>query len=394
MSSSGLPGRSSSGTPNAGPALQLATIAEVSAKVADARSCEAIVRVLVSEARWLLTFSRCALVLATEPGTLRVCTEGNGASRQESVIPLPTGGPTEWVLTQRQPLRVDNLQASWPGAEKELEILGQGARSALILPLTLDKTDLGALVFTATRAQAYPAEVLSIARLLSLQVASAVRTALLLEELDGQENVIVSLALAIEAKDPYTQGHCARLAEYAALLGQDLGHSERDLARLRMAAMLHDVGKITIPEELLCKPAALTDEEQRLFRTHPVVGEKICRPLRSARSILPGIRHHHEQWDGRGYPDGLRGEEIPLAARIIAIVDAFDAMSSDRPYRRGRSAVEALEVLRANRGPQWDPALVERFVPLMGRRLVRERAAQPIALSVAERQELRVARGG
>ncbi len=394
MISSGTSGSPVSPAVNAGPALQLATIAEVSAMIADARSCAAIVRVLVSEARWLLTFTRCVLVLATERDVLRICMDGKGAGHQETTIPLPTGGPTEWVLLQRQPLRVDNLQASWPDAETELAILGKGARSALILPLVIDNNNLGALVFTATRAQAYPAEVLSIARLLSLQVASAVRTALLLEELDGQETVIVSLALAIEAKDPYTQGHCARLAEYAALLGADLGFTERDLQRLRMAAMLHDIGKIAIPEEVLRKPEPLTNEEYRVMRSHPAIGENICRPLRSARPILPAIRHHHEHWDGRGYPDGLRGEEIPLLARIIAIVDAYDAMSSDRPYRAGLAGEAALEVLRENKGPQWDPALIERFVPLMARQLAGARALEPIPLAVVSRWTLRAANGG
>ena len=115
--------------------------------------------------------------------------------------------------------------------------------------------------------------------------------------------------------------------------------------------------------------------------------------LRSARSILPAIRHHHENWDGRGYPDGLRGEEIPLAARIIAIVDAFDAMSSDRPYRSGMPTQAALAVLRTNSGPQWDPALVERFVALMERRFANERALEPLPQVGAGRWELRVANG-
>jgi putative two-component system response regulator len=206
---------------------------------------------------------------------------------------------------------------------------------------------------------------MGIARLLGLQVAGALRTALLLEELDGQETVILSLALAIEAKDPYTEGHCQRLADYAVMLGRDLGMSERDIARLRMAALLHDLGKIAVPESILRKPGPLTVEEYEVVKQHPLVGERICRPLRSARAILPGIRHHHEHWDGTGYPDGLRREEIPLDARIIALVDAFDVMVSDRPYRRGMPVARALAIIEENAGPQWDPSLVERFLRLV-----------------------------
>lgn len=355
---------------DARPVLQLATIAEVGAAIAGARSCEEVLQRIFSEARWLVNFSRCSLALTTETGLIRVLSQGSANTPpQERLIPRATGGPTAWVLAERQPLVIDNLQATWPGAEAESAILGRAARSALLLPLIVDGGVIGVLVFSATRFQAYPRTVLGITQLLALHVASAVRTSLLLEEVDGQENVILSLALAIEAKDPYTEGHCARLADYALLLGRDLGLPERELAQLRMGAMLHDVGKIAIPETILRKPSGLTDEERVLFREHPVVGERICRPLRSAQAILPAIRHHHERWDGRGYPDGLEGEEIPLMARIVALVDAFDAMVSDRPYRRGVPIADALEIMRANSGPQWDPALVDRFLPLIGQRL-------------------------
>jgi HD domain/GAF domain len=354
------------GDANTSPALQLATIAEVSAKIAGARTCEAILRVLFGEARWLLTFARCALVLPVEHAALRVWSLATaGATPQVAGVPRPGGGPVGRVLAHLQPLAVNDLDADWPGAEGEVALLGKAMRSALILPLSAEDGFLGALVFSARRTRAYPPEVMGIARLLALQVAGALRTALLLEEVDGQETVILSLALAIEAKDPYTEGHCQRLADYAVLLGRDLGMAGRDLDRLRMAALLHDLGKIAVPEAILRKPGPLTVEEYEIIKEHPVIGERICRPLRSARAILPGIRHHHERWDGAGYPDGLCGEAIPLDARIIALVDACDVMVSDRPYRRGMPLARALAILRENAGPQWDPALVGRFLRLI-----------------------------
>jgi len=144
-----------------------------------------------------------------------------------------------------------------------------------------------------------------------------------------------------------------------------LHFNQEQLANLRMAAILHDVGKIAVPEAILNKPGALTVEEYSVMQQHPVVGEGICQPLRSAQAVLPAIRHHHERWDGAGYPDHLAGEQIPLDARIIAIVDAYDAMTSDRPYRSGMPVERALAELQENRGPQWDPALIELFVPLV-----------------------------
>ena len=348
------------------PVLQLATIAEVGAAIAAARSCTQLLRILFDESRWLINYARCAVALTTESGLLRVLVQSSGnAGAQERLLPRATGCPIARVLTSRQPLVIDNLQADCPDFEVDVPVFGKGARSALIVPLGTAVQPLGVLVFAASRARAYPQSVLGIAQLLALHVGGAVRTSLLLEEVDGHENVILSLALAIEAKDPYTEGHCARLAEYATLMGRDLGLPERELTQLRMAAMLHDVGKIAIPETVLRKPSSLSEEERELFRAHPVIGERICRPLRSARAILPAIRHHHERWDGRGYPDGLKGEEIPLPARIIALVDAFDAMVSDRPYRSGIPILEALDIVRANIGPQWDPDLVERFLSLL-----------------------------
>jgi putative two-component system response regulator len=132
-----------------------------------------------------------------------------------------------------------------------------------------------------------------------------------------------------------------------------------------MAATLHDVGKIAVPEAILSKPGPLTDEEYTILKRHPVVGAEICSPLRAALDILPAVLHHHERWDGRGYPHGLTGEAIPTDARIIAIIDAFDAMTSDRPYRPGLSIATATAIIRENKGPQWDPAILDLFLNMI-----------------------------
>lgn len=182
------------------------------------------------------------------------------------------------------------------------------------------------------------------------------------DRLDGAERVMMSLARAVEAKDHYTESHTERVAHSARLLGRAAGFCEAALGDLYLGAVIHDIGKIGIPDNLLLKPGPLTAVERELMRNHVLIGAEIVAPLRSAGTVTPVIRHHHEHFDGRGYPDGLAGEEIPLAARIVAVCDSWDAMTSARPYRRALSAGQAESVLRAGAGTQWDPELVARFL--------------------------------
>jgi putative nucleotidyltransferase with HDIG domain len=346
------------------PALQLATLAEIGAKITTARTVSAVLDMVKDGARWLLTHTHCTLALANANRT-QVQVYHNSASGIETATYALNESLIGQVVQHHHPLVVADLHDVPQLDPLDRNALGATARSACILPLTERDTVIGTLNFGATRPRVYGGHTLPIGRLLALQVTGAVRNALLWSELAGRESVILSLALAIEAKDPYTQGHCQRLAHYAERLGRVLNFSQEQLANLRMAAILHDVGKIAVPEAILNKMDALTTEEYRVMQQHPVVGEGICQPLRSAQAVLPAIRHHHERWDGAGYPDRLAGEHIPLDARIIAIVDAYDAMTSDRPYRPGMPPQRALTILRENRGPQWDPALIDLFVPLV-----------------------------
>lgn len=197
------------------------------------------------------------------------------------------------------------------------------------------------------------------------RVRSLVRVKRLNDELVNVENTMLALATAIEAKDPYTEGHIKRVASYALSLGKEMGLALWQLQVLRKAAFLHDVGKIGVSETVLLKPGPLTKEEFDQLKTHTVVGEKICRPLQQDRLIAEVIRHHHERYDGKGYPDGLAGEDIPIAARIMAIADAYDALTSDRTYRGRLSQEEALQILREGAGKQFDPKLALAFVSMV-----------------------------
>lgn len=185
--------------------------------------------------------------------------------------------------------------------------------------------------------------------------------------LDQQaESALYSLSQSVETKLIHGKGHSARVANHAVRLGRSLGLAETELDALRVAGLLHDIGKVAVPDAILQKPGLLAPEEVRIMRQHPILGEQICAPLKSLRRVLPAIRHHHERLDGSGYPDGLRGKSIPLAARILQVVDIFDALTSDRPYRMGLPLAAALMVLfdEVERG-QLDQGLVTQFSSLM-----------------------------
>jgi HD-GYP domain-containing protein (c-di-GMP phosphodiesterase class II) len=172
------------------------------------------------------------------------------------------------------------------------------------------------------------------------------------------EQAIFALALAAEAKDTYPKSHPERVANIALHLGARLGLREVDLVALYRGGLIHDIGKIGVPDAILLKPGPLNAEEERQMRAHPLIGESIVKPLSSAASTLTIIRHHHERFDGGGYPDGLVGYKIPLLARIVSVCDAYDALASDRPYRVRRTPDEAHETLMRGAGQQWDRELV------------------------------------
>lgn len=168
-----------------------------------------------------------------------------------------------------------------------------------------------------------------------------------------------SLATALEARDEYTQGHSQRVCDVSMLLGERMGFSPEAMEELRIGTVLHDIGKIGVPDAILNKRARLSDEEFALMKLHPVIGYEICKPLMLSEGILMIIRNHHEKLDGSGYPDGLKGGELPLSLRIVCIADAFDAMSSTRPYRGVMALTDVLAELSRGAGTQFDPVVVE-----------------------------------
>lgn len=208
---------------------------------------------------------------------------------------------------------------------------------------------------------------------LTIKAKSLMKLKALQDELEHSENVILTLAVAMEARDPYTRGHSTRVGEISASFASFLGLGKKEQEQMKKAGLLHDIGKIGVSTDLLCKNSKLTHDELEAVKRHTLIGEDICRPLVSVKGILPVIRSHHERWDGTGFPDGLSGEDIPFNARMLSIVDSFDAMVSQRPYRAGRTLRVAIEVFKKEQhSGQWDPDLVDHFFAMMSRMEAKE----------------------
>ena len=214
---------------------------------------------------------------------------------------------------------------------------------------------------------------------LRARVRSLVRLKRYTDDLDCAESVILSLGLTVEARDPYTGGHCERMAAYAAAFGVHLDLPDEDIAALHRGGYLHDVGKVGVPDAILSKPAPLTAEEYAVMKRHPVIGDSLCGNLRILQRVRGIVRHHHERRDGSGYPDGLRGDQIPLLAQITSIVDVYDALTTERVYRKPVSREMAYAELRGEAERHWHRAdLVEAFITLVKSGRL-DKAAEPSA---------------
>jgi putative two-component system response regulator len=203
--------------------------------------------------------------------------------------------------------------------------------------------------------------------ILRARIRSQLRLKRLTDQLEHTENVIFTLALVVEEKDEYTEGHLRRLQGYSGQLAGACGLDDTQVQAVCYGGILHDIGKIGVSEAILRKPGPLTVEEMQQMRQHPVIGARLIRQMRFAREVAPIVRGHHEWWNGAGYPDGLRGEEIPIGARIITIVDAYDAMTTDRPYRAALTDEQAIQRLQQGSGTQFDPDLLDVFFGLLSR---------------------------
>lgn len=234
--------------------------------------------------------------------------------------------------------------------------------SLMCAPLKAKDSVVGVIRLGSDEPVTYTAEDLKLFTTLASLAAVAIENANLYEQLkETFYTAVYTLAETIEKRDPYTGNHTKRVMEYSIAIGKNMGLSEEDMARLQLGAALHDIGKIGVRDSVLLKESALTDAEFEQIKKHAVYGEEIISRIAQLQSAIPGVKHHHEKFNGRGYPDGLKGEEIDITARIIAVADSFDAMTTNRPYRQGLSLDEAFEELRKYSGSQFDPQVVDAF---------------------------------
>lgn len=291
-------------------------------------------------------------------------------SRDESIIGkvVKVGeGLAGWVVENRKPLLVRDL-------EKDPQFHRQSrpsymTRSAIIAPLELDGELLG-VINVSDKLDGTPFDEGDLALLVAIanHAVIALKNARLYGELkDSYFQTVRSLAQALDAKDPYTRGHSDRVAEYTVMIAEEMGIPMENLELLRVAGILHDVGKIGVPESVLLKPGRLTEEEFRQIQKHAEQGDIIVSPIRFLEPVRGAVRSHHERYAGGGYPDNLVGEQIPIYARIMAVADAFDAMTTSRSYRKGLPLEEALKRLEEGVGTQFDPAVVEAFKALVAK---------------------------
>jgi HD-GYP domain-containing protein (c-di-GMP phosphodiesterase class II) len=244
------------------------------------------------------------------------------------------------------------------GTDRQLK--DAGIASLLAIPLAGRDAVKGVLLLGDSKPDRLGIEDAFTIEKVAAQMAVALENARLYEEMrELFIGTVTSLANAIDAKSPWTKGHSERVMHLAVHIAQRMGLDEAGIERVRLGGLLHDIGKIGVVEALLEKPSSLSEEEFPPIRLHPEKGVAILAPIEQLRDVLPGILHHHERYDGNGYPAGLRGTDIPIEARIISVADAFDAMVSTRPYKQGLSVFEAIDGLRKCSGTQFDPEVVE-----------------------------------
>ncbi|MBU1106534.1 MAG: HD domain-containing protein [Candidatus Riflebacteria bacterium] len=293
-----------------------------------------------------------------------------GAKLQEIRLPLGTG-LAGWAAQNNKPIIVPDTEKDprfFKGADKKS---GFVTRSMICVPMRLKDKVIGILqVLNRTGTIPFNDHDLEMLENMANQAVSSIENARLYENIQKVYlSTIEVLATAIDAKDPYTQGHSRRVTQYSVAIAEEMNLLPKDVEDIRYAGLLHDVGKIGIKDSIIRKPGRLTDEEYAIIKKHPAIGAKILRPVDFLADKIPGVLHHHEYFDGRGYPDHLIGETIPLSGRIICVADAFDAMTTNRPYRKGLTVKTAIGELKKFSGKQFDPECVEAFLKAFDRKL-------------------------
>lgn len=341
----------------------LSSLDEISKRIKETSEIDEIGDTLFEQVRSTLKPERGLLVLAPQGPEQyryqRLCSAEKLTSGQLFSV---DHGILEWVQKSQKPLLIEDMASNSQYRACFNGMLNTG--SLLAMPFLRKQRLLGAIVlYRPGGVNAFGEADLKFLSVLSCMATVALENLEIYDEMKNYFNgTIRALITTVETKDAFTFGHSARVARYSLVIAKALNMEELVQRRLEYVALLHDIGKIGIPEHILQKKLPLTDEEWAVVRHHPELGENIVRSIHFLPEGADGVRHHHEYYDGNGYPDGLKGEDIPLFARIIAVADSYDAMASDRPYRRGMDHQTALEELERYKGTQFDPNLVDLFI--------------------------------
>jgi HD-GYP domain-containing protein (c-di-GMP phosphodiesterase class II) len=311
----------------------------------------AISQTAVGELHESLGYERALLVRLHEDGYVSAVAAAGHADAGEAWTQPQDQGAIGRCLRERRP------------------VLAGGEDSQLAVPLYAGSELWGAIELGASTPAAFDADDAHLVQTVSDYVGAALLTAQLYTKLEQTyQGTAEALAAALEAKDDYTADHARSIADLAVDVGRELDLPAEVLRDVRYGAIFHDIGKIAIPDAILNKPGDLTPDEFEVIKRHPIAGEQILAPVPFLANVRRIVRHDHERWDGTGYPDGLRGPQIPIGARIVFVVDAYHAMTSDRPYRQGMGDKLAREELRAAAGTQFDPSVVEALLRVLDRR--------------------------
>jgi HD-GYP domain-containing protein (c-di-GMP phosphodiesterase class II) len=266
-----------------------------------------------------------------------------------------------WVVKNKKPLYIKDLEQDKRFSKKET--VDYKIKQLLMVPIIIENEVKGVVSLDNA---SFTTDIINLLKSFSEQVAVAINNAHLYQKIqDSYFEIVKALAQAIEAKDPYTHGHSERIMQYSLIIAEKFNLSEEEKESLRYAAILHDIGKIGVRGIILNNPDGLTVSEYDEIKKHTIIGENIIQPIELLRTIKPLIRHHHEWFNGKGYPDGLSKEDIPLGARILAVADAYDAMKSDRPYRKALTEETAIQEFKRGSGSQFDPRVVEVFLEIL-----------------------------
>jgi len=356
---------------------RLELLMELSNTISASLKVEQVLQVLATRIVEAIDATYCSIfLLEDDGGHLRLVTshsqrQTDWSSRLGMIIPLSELPHFETAINSKESVIVGGRRDGDGNSGGRIDEMLEAARSLLLYPLIVEGAAAGVVCIGEQRCwdrSPVSYEKTALCQTIVNQGAVAVGNALTHQALEEAFiGTIRSLAETIDAKDPSTRGHSDWASKYALMIGRQAGLDDGILENLRYAGYLHDIGKIGIPDEVLGKPGRLTQEEWKLMKKHPIISAKILEPVRISDEVKAAIRHHHERFDGKGYPYGLAGESIPLEARILAVADSFEAMTSTRPYREALTDEQAVAELVKCSGTQFDPAIVNYFLAALGR---------------------------